>query len=105
LQLAGDKVKWRWMTLELGAWWKKLDVMTKKRATLGKRRLDRLGLAAHLVVECSLPEEKERQADSWTTKNCLCMCRLLHLGACVFAGDSDRSEPGTYIDEGNKGCP
>jgi hypothetical protein len=52
------------MTLELGAWWKKLDVMTKKRAMLGKRRLDRLGLAAHLVVECSLPEEKERQADS-----------------------------------------
>jgi hypothetical protein len=52
------------MTLELGAWWKKLDVMTKKRAMLGKRRLDRLGLAAHLVVECSLPEEKERQTDS-----------------------------------------
>jgi hypothetical protein len=53
------------MTLELGAWWKKLDVMTKKRATLGKRRLDRLGLAAHWVVECSLPEEKEtsRQLD------------------------------------------
>jgi hypothetical protein len=46
---------------------------------------------------------KKRQANSWTTKNCL--GRLLHLGACVFAGDSERSEPGTYIDEGNKGCP